>query len=139
LSNEFVTLEKGVFVGGAYQIGVVGAMNETVGLKAEEVLGAKSVNVGAAFQEFVMGPKFTKSMNSITTSSTADTSITSSASIALQAKAKGVIDIGNELTIKVGSASIVLKSSGDISIKGAKITIQADGALQLNGQPIKEN
>jgi type VI secretion system secreted protein VgrG len=57
-----------------------------------------------------------------------------------QATAKALIEIANELTIKCGGASIVLKSGGDILIKGAKIeikgsqiSVKSSGDLKLKG------
>ena len=58
---------------------------------------------------------------------------------ALTVSNKGVMDIGDQLTIKVGAASITLKKNGDITIKGKKINIQGSGDVTIKGSKIKEN
>ena len=54
-------------------------------------------------------------------------------------KKKAVIDVTDELTLKSGDASIVLKKNGDITIKGKKITIEGSGDLILKGSKIAQN
>lgn len=45
----------------------------------------------------------------------------------------------NEITLECGSASITLKKSGDIEIKGKKIDMKADGDIQIKGSKISGN
>lgn len=52
---------------------------------------------------------------------------------------KGVIEIADQLTIKCGSASITLKSNGDITIKGNKITVKGSSDVVIKGSKIAEN
>ena len=52
---------------------------------------------------------------------------------------KIVIDAGDELILKCGSASIQLKKNGDIVIEGKKISVKASGDLVLKGSNIGEN
>jgi type VI secretion system secreted protein VgrG len=49
------------------------------------------------------------------------------------------IESDKEVLIKTGSASIHMKSSGDIEIKGNKIQVKADGDLVLKGSKIAAN
>jgi type VI secretion system secreted protein VgrG len=49
------------------------------------------------------------------------------------------IESDKEILIKTGSASIHMKSSGDIEIKGNKIQVKADGDLVLKGSKIAAN
>jgi type VI secretion system secreted protein VgrG len=51
----------------------------------------------------------------------------------LSAKKKGNIKIEDELTIKVGQASITLKKNGDITIKGGKINIKGQSDVIIKG------
>jgi len=52
-----------------------------------------------------------------------------------------------EITLKTGSASIVLKSNGDITIKGANltlngsgdITVKAGGNVTIKGSKVAQN
>lgn len=52
---------------------------------------------------------------------------------------KVVIEAGDELTLNCGSASIVLKKNGDITLSGGKINIKADGAIAIKGSKITQN
>lgn len=52
---------------------------------------------------------------------------------------KAVIDIKDQLTFKCGQASIILKKSGDIQIKGKKLNLKASGDIKMKGSKISEN
>jgi type VI secretion system secreted protein VgrG len=52
---------------------------------------------------------------------------------------KLVIDAGDEIILQTGSASIVMKKSGDIFIKGKKINVKASGDIVMKGSQIKQN
>jgi type VI secretion system secreted protein VgrG len=60
---------------------------------------------------------------------------------------KLAISAGDQITLTSGSASITLKSNGDITINGAnitlkgsgKITVQASGAVALKGSKVSQN
>ncbi len=145
---ETVGATKTVTVATAYQITVGAAMNETVGAaKAEEIGGAKSVNVGAISSEIVGGNKSVNAGGSIsesagggmTLSAGKDVSVTAGASLSAKAATNAVIDAGDELTLSCGDATIVLKKSGDITINGKKISVDASGDLVLKGSKIAEN
>lgn len=56
----------------------------------------------------------------------------------MQAK-KVTIVADDEISIKTGSAEIVMKKSGDITIKGNKIQVKGSGDIILKGSQIKEN
>ena len=45
----------------------------------------------------------------------------------------------DEISFKTGSAEIIMKKNGDITINGGKITINASGDLVLKGSKIAEN
>lgn len=116
--SETVAIAKALTIGAAYQVSVGGAMNETVGAaKAEEIGGAKMVNVGLVSMENV---GLNKSVN-------AGGNISESAGKKLSLSAK------DELSLKCGDASIVLKSNGDIIIKGGKITIRGSKDVIVKG------
>lgn len=146
--TDNVAVAKAVSIGAAYQITVGAAMNETVGgAKAEEIGAVKSVNVGASSTENVGGDKSVdagkdisnKAGKDITVQSGKKMKLTAGDDFALSGKKKGLIDIKDELTIKVGSASISMKKNGDITIKGAKINIKGSGNITLKGSKILEN
>jgi type VI secretion system secreted protein VgrG len=58
---------------------------------------------------------------------------------ALKVKDGILIDSKKEIVLKAGSASITLKKSGDIEIKGKKINVKGSGDIVLKGSTVKEN
>ncbi|MDI3337741.1 type VI secretion system tip protein TssI/VgrG [Defluviimonas aestuarii] len=44
---------------------------------------------------------------------------------------KYVLDVGAEITLKCGGASIVMKSGGEISIKGTDVTVEGSGKINV--------
>ena len=54
-------------------------------------------------------------------------------------KKKGVIDIKDELTIKVGKATITMKKNGDITINGKDINLKGSGNIVMKAKKIMEN
>ena len=69
-------------------------------------------------------------------SKNAETTVTNNYS--LDAK-KIVIEAGTEISLKTGSASIVMKKNGDITINGKKINIKGSGDVIIKGSKIAEN
>jgi len=49
------------------------------------------------------------------------------------------ISAGDEIVLKTGSATIMMKKNGDITIKGKKINIKASGDIKMKGSKIAEN
>lgn len=146
--TDTVAIAKAVTIGAAYQITVGAAMNETVGAaKAEEIGGVKSVNVGANSSENVGRNKSVDAGKNISESAGKDVSIKSGKKMTLSAgddylvsgEKKGVIDIKEQLTIKVGKASITLKKNGDIFIKGKNIKTKGSGNCIMKANKILEN
>jgi len=45
----------------------------------------------------------------------------------------------DEIQMKTGSAELILKRNGDITIKGIKVNVKASGDITLKGATIKEN
>jgi type VI secretion system secreted protein VgrG len=130
-SAETIGAAKELTIGGLYQVSVGGAMNETVGgAKAEEVGAAKAVVVGLALTENV-GKDMTVSVGG-------DLSETVDKTHSLKAK-KVLIEAEDEITIKTGKATIIMKKSGDITISGKKIQVKGTGDIILKGQKISEN
>lgn len=146
--TEAVAYVKAVTIGTAYQITVGAAMNETVGaVKAEEIGAAKTVAVGADSSETVGNNKSVSAAKNISETAGKNISmqsgkqmtLTAGDDFAISGSKKGVIDIKEELTIKVGQASITLKKNGDILIKGKKIDLKGSGNITLKGSKIAEN
>ncbi|CAE6781753.1 Type VI secretion system spike protein VgrG1a [Nitrospira defluvii] len=139
-SAHTVALARALTIGGAYQVSVGAAMNETVGgAKAEEIGGAKTVVVGALSSENVAKNKSVDVGESITENAAKNIGVTAGDNMTISAGKNMVLDAGDQITIKTGSASITMKSNGDIVIKGGKITVNASGDLALKGSKITQN
>ena len=130
-STENVGLAKELTVGGIYQVSVAGAMNETVlGAKTEEVGITKAVMVGSHMTERVMGNR------ALTVGENLSATVRQNVSL----KAKSIIFEGDdEIVLKCGSASISLKSNGEIVLKGVTFTEKASGEIVIKGSRTSVN
>jgi type VI secretion system secreted protein VgrG len=138
IHTETVGGAKSETIGASYTLSVGAGMSESIGsTRTESVGGGKSVTVAKASSETVEGDKSLDAKN-ITEQAKEDIKVTAGKNLNVVAK-KGVIDMGDELTLKSGDAMIVLKKNGDITIKGKKITIEGSGDLILKGSKISEN
>ena len=137
---ETIGAAKALLIGAAYQVSVGAAMNETVGAaKMEEIGGLKSVNVAAASSENVGSNKSVDAGGNISHTAGKDIAgkaakkitLTCGDDYSVTGGKKGLISITDELTIKCGSASIILKKNGDIQFKGKNIKIQGSGKIDI--------
>jgi len=101
------------------------AMNETVvGAKVEEVGLAKAVIVGAHMTEKIVGNR------AITVGQNLAATVTENCTL----KAKTILlEADEEIVFKTGSATISMKSNGEITIKGASITEKASEEIVIKG------
>jgi len=114
-STESIGAIKALSIGAAYQVSVGAAMNETIaGIRAEQVGASKTVGVAGSMSETVGGAYSQKGQ-------------------------KVTIEASDEISFKTGAATITLKSSGDISIKGTNISIKGSGNVNIKGTKISQN
>lgn len=114
-SAETVGAAKELTIGGLYQVSVGAAMNETVGaIKAEEVGANKTVMVGGSMSEQVGKNR--------------DISVSDNSSH--NAKKINIV-AEEELTIKVGKASISMKKDGTVQISGKDLDLRATGKINI--------
>jgi type VI secretion system secreted protein VgrG len=156
VSTETVGGAKALTIGAAYQVSVAAAMNETVGgLKAEQVGAAKSEAVGGSKSESIGGGKtfsagkdFSENVggnHKVTVAKDSSEEILGKSELSVkkdyivQSSKKICIQAGDEILIKTGSASILMKKNGDIEIQAKKFTVKASGEINLKGQKISEN
>ena len=165
-ASESVTiaLMKTETIGVAYALTVGAAMNQAVGAAlAQEVGAAKTVNVGAFSSEDVgldKGVKAGKNISheagknisdkagqNVSAEAGGTMSLKSAKDYSVKSSAKVAIEAADEIVLKCGSAEIILKKNGDISIKGndisikgsGKITADASGDMVLKGSKIAQN
>ena len=153
--TESVGVNYAESVGGAMELTVGAALAITVGAAmAETVAGSKSESVGSSKTETIGGSKVISVGKDVTESISGNQTLTVSKNVkqsidgeqtvsvtknaSLKAK-KVQITADDEISFKTGSAEILMKKNGDITIKGNKITIKGDGDVILKGSKIAEN
>lgn len=162
--TEMVAINYSETVGAAMELTIGAAFTETVGaIKNVTIGGALIETVGASHQESVSGNlgvdvgggASLQAAQGITQQAgqgigakagkdiglDAGQGISGKAgkAIVLDAGTKVTIIAADEITFKTGSASIVLKSGGDISIKGSKISVKGSGDVVIKGSKIAQN
>ncbi|HLZ18710.1 MAG TPA: type VI secretion system tip protein TssI/VgrG, partial [Smithellaceae bacterium] len=152
---ETIGAAKELTIGGAYQVSVGGAMNESVGgLKAEEIGahkavkvakdstedigGNQTVNVGKDMSETISGKKTVQVSKDFSETVEGKKTVAITKEYGLNAK-KILLTADDEITIKTGSAKIIMKKNGDITIEGKKINIKGSGDVVLKGQKVTQN
>lgn len=126
---------------GAAQTTTVGAAQST------KVTADRSINVGGAQSVDVTGKASMKIGGDESRAVTGGRSSSIGKDDALKITNNLVIDAGDSVTIKTGSASISMKKDGTIFIKGkditlqgsGKITVKADGEIKMTGSKILQN
>ena len=139
-SDEVVGAMKSVKVGGLYseQVGAsrsitaVGAMSFTAGLSGKFQC-AKSVTVKARKNLNLEGDvdvvqKSGKKMN-----------IQSGDNMVIVCKKKATMNVVDQLTIDVGSAKMILKKNGDITVEGKKVNVKGSGPITIKGSKVSIN
>ncbi|OWQ48349.1 hypothetical protein CDL60_07175 [Roseateles noduli] len=160
-----VALAKAETIGAAYALTVGAVMNHAVGAALmQEVGAAKVVAVGGLSSETVGASKSVTASATMSHQSGKAMSHKTGAAYSAEAADKMsfksgdnyLVDSGakigvqakDEIVLKCGAAELILKSNGDITLKGKEITVQgsgkvnikAGGDLNLKGGPnIKQN
>ncbi|PRP94152.1 Phage-related baseplate assembly protein [Enhygromyxa salina] len=154
-ASQTVAVAKTVTVGGMLATIVGGAMNTSVGAASlEEVGGMKSVSVGATSNESVVGGKSVDAAT-IQHSARGNLSVSAGTAVSLEAgedmhlsaagelgiigEKKGLIELGTDLTIKVGKASITLSKSGELVLEGTKVTVKGKQSITLKAKKVNQN
>lgn len=127
-------------VGAAEVITVGAARTVTVGAVQAITVGAdQNIEVGAN-QTISVGSDQTISVSgNEATAIGKDRSATVGSNETVEAGKKIMISAGDEIVLKTGSAMIVMKKNGDISIEGKQITIKGSGDVIIKGQKILQN
>ena len=128
-----------ITVGAAMAETVGGSKTESVGIsKSETIGGSKAVTVGKDLSESIAVNSSLKVGKDLKQDIGGDQFVTVAKSASLNAK-KVQITADDEISFKTGSAEIVMKKNGNITIKGNKITIKGDGDVIVKGSKIAEN
>jgi type VI secretion system secreted protein VgrG len=146
--NHTVGAEESVSVGGSRSLSVGASDSTSVGgSQSVSVGGSRSLDVGKDQSISIAGGRTLTIAkdDSITISGKRTESISKDGTLTVGKKL--LIDAGDELTIKSGDASIILKKNGDITIKGKNISIagsgkinaKADGDVIIKGSKISKN
>lgn len=113
--------------------------DESIGKHLKQKVGAgKEVEVTGDSSEKVSDNKLVEAGKNHTLVSHQQTKIMSMGELTIAGQKSGVIEMANELTIRVGLASIVLKKTGEITISGTNITIQGGASIALQSALIRQ-
>jgi type VI secretion system secreted protein VgrG len=146
--TEAVGVNEAVVIGGAREHNIGGAELLTVGLARKKVVGVnessdignnRSADVGKNDSTKIGGNQDTNVADdrSLTVGKNRTQSIGKDDSLSVGKNL--TITAGDQITIKTGSASIVMKKNGDITINGKQITIKGSGDVIIKGKKILEN
>ncbi|HEX3395823.1 MAG TPA: type VI secretion system tip protein TssI/VgrG [Steroidobacteraceae bacterium] len=128
-----------ITVGAAMSEAVAGAKSEVIGGSKTESTGAsKTLQVGTDLTETISKNRSVTIGKDLTEKIDGQHSVQVTKESILTAK-KVEITADDEISLKTGDASIVMKSNGDVTISGGKITVKASGDLILKGSKIAEN
>jgi len=153
--TESVAVNYAETVGGAMQLTVGGVLAMTVGgALAETIAGARTATVGGGSVENVGGDKTLAAGGALAQTVGKSSSLEVGADSSIQVggqmrtevakeymvQAKKVqITATDEINLKCGSAEIVLKKNGDITIKGKAINVKGSGNVILKGSKVQSN
>ena len=146
--THLVGVNETIGIGGAQEIAIGGAQVVAIGALQSVTIGAlQRVTIAATQSTKVGASQSLKVGASQTTDVTADRSVkvggaqstsvgkgrTSSVteSDSLKVGKNFIVDAGDSITIKTGSASITMKKDGSITIKGKDILIQGSGNIDV--------
>jgi len=136
-----------VSVGGALMISAGGIMAENVGAvkteaiggnKSETIGGNKSMVIAKDYTESVTGQKNVKISKDVMEEVSGKHREEVTKEFMVAAK-KIEITAEDEIHLKTGSAEVILKKNGNITIKGNKINVEGDGDVIIKGSKIKGN
>lgn len=129
--SQTVGKNQSISVGSDGSVSIGGNHSHSVGKDDSQTVGGKrSMSVGSDLQSDV-GGKLQENVGSNATYKVG-------ATYALEAE-KIQLTASSEIVIKSGSAEIVLKSSGDITIKGSNINVKGSGSVNIKGSQVKQN
>jgi type VI secretion system secreted protein VgrG len=145
--TESVSGPKNISVTKDHTETIDGKMTVTVG-KEKELTVAKKLTITAG-EDFTISTDKNLSVSSTENSSftvTGDHTLTvektskTAVTEGYDVKAKEIlIEADDKITIKVGSAKLIMESSGDITLEGAKIGIKGSGDVKIKGSKVAQN
>ncbi|MEO5989140.1 MAG: type VI secretion system tip protein TssI/VgrG [Candidatus Eisenbacteria bacterium] len=126
-------------VGGNLTVGVGGNHSTSVvGNSSNDVNGNFSIATAKKMSIDVSDDMSTSVKKKYTISIDDEHKVTVKKGYGLKAKAI-VVEGEDEITFKCGSAEIILKKNGDISIKGKNVNVKADSDIVMKGSKISSN
>jgi type VI secretion system secreted protein VgrG len=153
--TEMVGINYSETVGGAMELTVGAALAITVGaVMSETVGGAKTEAVGGSKSESIGSNKTVTVVGNLTQSVKKDCKVTIDKDLTEEIKGKHQEQVkqdymlqakkiqlvaDDEITLKTGSAEIVMKKNGDITLNGKKITVKGSGDVVIKGSKVTAN
>lgn len=104
----------------------------SIGVNRRENIGGSSVTIISNDTSLTVG-------KNLTTSVSGDSAQTVTKDLSIIAGRKILIEGGDEITLKSGLATIMLRKNGDVMISGRRINMKSRGVISLKGSKIDQN
>lgn len=124
--------DRRVDVGNNEALSIGSTRSTTVGQDEQLTIGGKRTEQVAKDNELTVGENHSVSIGKDETNAVgANRSVSVGKNDALSVAKQLVVEAGDEIVFKTGSATIVMKKNGDITIKGKNILIDGSGAINI--------
>ena len=146
--KDFILLKSDTVVGAMKSVKVGGLYSEQVGAsRSITAVGAMSFTAGAS-GKFQCAKSITvKAQKDLNLEGGNDTNMSSGKKMKIESgdnmvivcKKKGTLNCNDQLTVHVGSAKVILKKSGDVTVECKKLDVKASGKIKIKGSNIEMN
>ncbi|NND61092.1 MAG: type VI secretion system tip protein VgrG [Gammaproteobacteria bacterium] len=128
-----------ISVGGTMSVTVGGAISSTVGgNRTDNIGGNKTISVSGDASQTVGKDQTVEIAKDVTEKIGGKVNTTIDKEQVVNAK-KIQFVAKDEIKFKTGSAELIMKKNGDVTIKGGKINVKGSGNVIIKGSQIKEN
>jgi len=101
-------------------------------------VGVKSIDAGSISHN-ARGDISESAAKRFSASAGKDMGLDAGGNFSIKGKKKGLIELKDELTIKVGKASITLKKDGQIVLNGGDIDVKSSKNITLKAKKVNQN
>ncbi len=146
--TEMITASHTELVGGSMTLTIAKSLTEINGTSRTEITGTSvTEKMGTDHKQTVGGDQSIKVSGGATWEADNNVGIKAGQNLSgeagkeiiLNAGTKVTIVAASEMTLAVGSATIVLKKNGDITLSGKKLSVKASGDIVMKGSKISQN
>ena len=139
-SARIVGNSDAVSVGGDARSEVAGSSSSVVGAtRTETVGGNETITIGADRSESIGGFNAIAIEKDMSVDVGGAISQSAVKNYQVIAGKKLFLEAADEITLKTGGASIMMKKNGDVTISGKRISVKGKGAVTIKGSKVNSN